>query len=263
MQPIPKPSTMPDRPNKLSRFWQELKRRRVIHVITIYASAAFVIVELISNLSEPLNLPASLPTIVIIVLVVGFPLAIILSWIYDLTPEGMERTRPLDEIQKTEKSSIPNAWKIATYASFVVIIGLVTYNIVAGTRGLRPGDIQSLAILPFNNFTGDEQLDWAAAGMQSSLIGDMGRVSGLRVPGITTSNAYKETDLTATAIAEELNVDALVEGTLTCYGDMVCIQFRAISTFPEENQLWIEDYMVDKSEILNLYSRIIQKMAMR
>jgi tetratricopeptide (TPR) repeat protein len=56
-------------------------------------------------------------------------------------------------------------------------------------------------------------------------------------------------------------VVALVEGTLTCYGDMVCIQFRAISTFPEEKQLWIEDYMVDKNEILNLYSRIIQKMA--
>jgi TolB-like protein len=161
-----------------------------------------------------------------------------------------------------EKPAIPNAWKIATIVSFVIIIGLVTYNIVAGTRGLRPGDIQSLSILPFNNFTGDEQLDWAAAGMQSSLIGDMGRVSGLRVPGITTSNAYKETDLTATAIAEELNVDALVEGTLTCYGDMVCIQFRAISTFPEEKQLWVEDYMVDKSEILNLYSRIIQKMAL-
>ena len=64
--------------NKLSRFWQELKRRRVIHVITVYASAAFVIIELIGNLTEPLNLPTSLSTIVIIVLAVGFPLAIIL-----------------------------------------------------------------------------------------------------------------------------------------------------------------------------------------
>jgi len=72
-------------PSKLSQFWHELKRRRVIHVITVYATAAFVIIELVNNLAEPLNLPASLPTIVIIVLAIGFPLVIILSWLYDLT----------------------------------------------------------------------------------------------------------------------------------------------------------------------------------
>ena len=56
---------MSNNPNKLSRFWQELKRRKVIHVITVYASATFVIIELVNNLAEPLNLPPNLPTIVI------------------------------------------------------------------------------------------------------------------------------------------------------------------------------------------------------
>ena len=80
---------MPQKPNKLSRFWQELKRRRVIHVITVYASAAFVIIELVGNLEDPLNLPSNLSTIIIILLAVGFPLAIVLSWLYDLTAEGV------------------------------------------------------------------------------------------------------------------------------------------------------------------------------
>ena len=88
---------MPTNPNKLSQFWQELKRRRVIHVITVYASVAFVIIELINNLAEPLNLPLNLATIVVIVLAVGFPLAIILSWLYDVTTEGVEKTKPLEE----------------------------------------------------------------------------------------------------------------------------------------------------------------------
>jgi len=252
---------MASNPGSLSRFWQELKRRRVIHVITVYASAAFVIIELINNLTEPLNLPLSLPTIVIIVLAVGFPLAIVLSWIYDLTSKGVEKTRPLDEIQDGAKPAIPNAWKIATFVSFVVIIGLVTFNIFAGTRGLRPGDIHSLAILPFDNFTGDDQLDWVASGMHSTLIGDMGKVSGLRVLGKTTSSAYKDTDMTATDIARKHNVDALVEPTLTCYGDMVCVQVRVITPYPEEKLLWVEDYMEDKSQILNLYNRITKKIA--
>ena len=86
---------MPSNPNKLSQFWQELKRRKVVHVITVYATSAFVIIELVNNLTEPLNLPTNLATIVIIVLAVGFPMAIILSWLYDLTSEGDERTKPL------------------------------------------------------------------------------------------------------------------------------------------------------------------------
>jgi TolB-like protein/Tfp pilus assembly protein PilF len=252
---------MPQKPSKLSLFWEELKRRRVIHVITVYATSAFVIIELVGNLAEPLNLPTVLPTIVIIVLAVGFPLAIVLSWIYDLTSEGVEKTKPLEEIKEGEKRTIPNAWKIATLASFVVIIGLVTLNIVGSNKGLRSGDIQSLAILPFDNFTGDEQLDWVAAGMHSSLIGDMGKVSGLRVLGKTTSNTYRETDMTATDIAKKHNVDALVEPTLTCYGDMVCVQVRVITPYPEEKLLWVEDYMEDKSQMLNLYNRITKQIA--
>ena len=97
--------------------------------------------------------------------------------------------------------------------------------------------------------------------MHSTLIGDMGKVSGLRVLGKTTSDAYKETDLTATDIANKHNVDALVELTLTCYGDMVCTQVRVITPYPEEKLLYVEDYMEDKSQILNLYNRITKKIA--
>ena len=252
---------MSGNPNKLSRFWQELKRRRVIHVITVYASAAFVLIELVNNLTEPLNLPAGLATIVVIVLAVGFPPAVILSWLYDLTGRGIEKTKPQQELKEGEKTVVPNAWRIATIISFVLIIGLVTINIVMGTRGLRPGDIESMVILPFNNFTGDDQLDWVAAGMHSILIGDMGTVTGLRVLGETTSNAYKKTDLTATEIAKKDNVDALVEPTLTCYGDMVCLQVKVITPYPEEKVLWVGDFMEDKSQILNLYKRIISDVA--
>ncbi len=124
---------MSGKSNNLRKFWQELKRRRVIHVITLYASVAFVIIELIGNLSEPLNLPASLQTVAIIMLAVGFPLAIILSWRYALTSGGIEKTKPLSEIQAGKKIVISRAWKIATYASFAVIIGLVVLNFI-GTR---------------------------------------------------------------------------------------------------------------------------------
>jgi len=252
---------MTQSPNKITQFWQELKRRRVVHVITLYASATFVIIELINNLTEPLNLPSNLATIVIIVLAVGFPLAIILSWIYDLTSEGIEKTKPIEEISKEQRGKVPNAWKIATYISFAVIIGLVTFNIVEGTKGLKPGDIQSLVILPFDNLTGDDQLDYVSEGMHALLIGDVQRIGNLRVIGKTSASAIKNQGISLPEIAKKHNIQAVVEPTLTCYGEMACVQLKVITLYPEEKVLWVEDYMEDKSQMLNLNNRITRKMA--
>ena len=252
---------MTNNPNRLSRFWQELKRRRVIHVITVYASAAFVLIELTGNLTEPLNLPSSFSTIVIIVLAVGFLPAIILSWIYDLSSGTLKRTGPKEEFQEEEKAQVPNAWKVATIISFVIIVGLVVFNIVSRGNVLKPGMIQSLAVLPFDNFTGDEQLDYVVAGLHTSLIGDIGKVGALRVIGKTSSNIYKNSKKSAPEIAKELKVEALVEPSVLCYGDSVCLQIRLITMYPKERQLFVEEYKVDKSQILNLYNQITKQIA--
>ncbi len=86
---------MPANPNRLSRFWQELVRRKVVHVIVVYASVAFVIIELITNVSEPLRLPEWMPTLVILILIVGFPIAVILSWFFDLSFKGFVKTEAI------------------------------------------------------------------------------------------------------------------------------------------------------------------------
>jgi len=247
--------------SKFNLFWQELKRRRVIHVITVYASAAFVLIELVNNLTEPLNLPQGLATIVIVVLAAGFPLAILLSWIYDLTGEGFERTKPLEEGLDEKKAKIPNAWKIATYVSFIVIVGLLTFNIIGGTKSLKAGDIQSLLILPFDNFTGDDQLDYISAGMHSSLIGDMGQIGGLRIISKTTANIYKNLNLSLPEIATQANADAIVEPSVMCYGDTVCLQIKVITPFPEEKQIWMGEYKTEKSQILNVYNTVCKQIA--
>ena len=247
--------------NKLARFWQELKRRRVVHVITVYASAAFVIIELVGNLTEPLNLPASLSTIVIIVLAIGFPLTIVLSWLYDLTSGTFQRTRPLEDIPEKGKAIVPNAWKIATYVSFVVIIGLAALNIVSRRDIIKPGMIQSMVVLPFHNYTGDDNLEYFVSGMHSSLIGDMGKVIGLRILSETTSNVYKNVEKPVPEIASELGVDAVVEPTVTCFGDSICLQVKVYSAFPEEKLLWVTEYKEDRRNILNLYNRITKQIA--
>jgi len=252
---------MSGNPNKLSQIWQELKRRKVIYVITVYASAAFVIIELANNVVEPLNLPERTPTFVIIFLAIGFPITIVLSWIFDMTPKGMEKTKPLREVREGERPAVKNGWKIATYVSLAVIIGLIILNMAGRAPGLKAGDIQSLVVLPFDNFTGDEGLEYFVSGMHSSLIGDMGKIGGLRVISTTSSNSYKNVDMSVPEIASELNVEAIVEAQVMCLGDSICVQFRLISVFPEEEQIWIAEYKEEKSQILNLYNRVTKQIA--
>jgi TolB-like protein/Tfp pilus assembly protein PilF len=117
--------------------------------------------------------------------------------------------------------------------------------------------IQSLVILPFDNFTGNDEYEYFVSGMQSSLITDMGRIGALRVMCNTTSNSFKGTDKSVQQIASELNVDAAVEASITCLGDdSICIQTRLIYASGEEQQLWVQDFRVAKSQILNFYNDV-------
>ena len=229
---------------------------------TVYITAAVVIIELANNLAEPLNLPANLPLIIILVLAVGFPLAVILSWIYDLTAEGVEKTKPLSELPKGEKPAVPNAWKIATYVSFLVITGLVVLNVMGRGKPIRAGEIQSLLILPFGNYTGADSLEYFVEGMHSSLISDMQRISEIQVRGKTTSNAFKNVDKKLHDIATEVNVDAVIETDVMCLGrDSICLQHRLIRGSEEEEILWMGDYIEGKDQILNFYKRITKQIA--
>ena len=94
---------MPDKSNNPFHFWEELKRRRVIRVVAVYAAAAFVILELVSIIVEPLRLPDWTLPLVIVLLSIGFLISVFLSWVYDITPEGIQKTRPVTQINSEEK----------------------------------------------------------------------------------------------------------------------------------------------------------------
>jgi len=251
---------MPDKPKGLSHFWKELKRRKVLRSVAIYAGTAFVILEACSLIFPRWGLPDWTIDLVLWLLVLGLIINVIIAWMYDFTSEGVQLTKPSVEMQANEKPDDSKKWKAATYISLVVIVALVIFNLVP-TKGLKAGDIQSLLVLPFDNFTGDDGLDYVAAGMHTSLIGDMERISGLRVISKTTANICKNMQLSLPDMATELNADAVVEPTVMCYGDSVCLQIRVVTPFPEEKLIWMGEYKEDKKDILTLYNRVTKQIA--
>ena len=252
---------MTKQPNQIHHFWLELKRRNVHRSLAIYAGTAFIILEAATIILPRWNLPDWGIDLVLWLLVLGAVINIFVAWFFDITTQGIHKTLPMEEVAESERSSGSKGWKAATYLSLAVIVALIVLNIVGGPKQLRAGDIQSLLVLPFDNYTGDDQLDYVAAGMQSSLIGELGQISALRIISKTTARAYKNLDMSLPQMAAEVNADAVVESMVMCYGDSVCVQISIVTSFPEEKQLWTAEYKVEKSQIMNLYNRVTKQIA--
>ena len=110
-------------PNKLSRFWYEFKRRKVGRLLAVYIAAAFMILELVDMISEPFGLPEWSMKVVFFILLAGLIITFVVSWIYDIHPEGrVVKTEPKDKVKREDIPKSSNGWKIASYVSFVVII---------------------------------------------------------------------------------------------------------------------------------------------
>ncbi|MEN8192139.1 MAG: protein kinase [Bacteroidota bacterium] len=139
---------------------------------------------------------------------------------------------------------------------FAVLFYLVTYPFGSDTQRIK-----SLVVLPFENYTGSNELEYFVSGMHASLIGEIGKISALRVISKTTSNSFKNTEKSISDIASELNVDAAIETSVMGLGDSVNIQIKLVSGFPEERQLWNQNYIDEKSQILNLYNKVTKEIS--
>jgi TolB-like protein/Tfp pilus assembly protein PilF len=120
---------------------------------------------------------------------------------------------------------------------------------------------ESVVVLPFDNYTGSDELEYFVAGMHSSLIGSVGKISGMRVISKTTSNAYKDTEKSIPEIASELSVNTVIEASVLSLGEKICLQVKLIDAYPEEKQLWMQDYIEEKSQILNLYNTVTKEIS--
>jgi TolB-like protein len=180
---------MPDNPGKVSRFWQELKRRKVIKSVAMYAATAFIVIEAGDIVLPRLGLPDWTVTFLIVLIIVGFPITIILSWIFDVSQKGFEKTEPeSQEHQETASLSRVNR-KIKPsdiiIAALLVIVCVLLYpKLFHKDKFESFRDDQgriSLAVMPFENLTGDTTLNYFQRGISSYLSNDLGNSPQLAV----------------------------------------------------------------------------------
>ena len=250
-------------PSGFSGFFQELKRRKVVRVITVYAAAAFVILELMSIVIEPLRLPEWTLSMVIVLLVIGFIIAVILSWIYDVRPEGgWEKTRPAHSSEEKVARGGSRSWKIASFISFVVIAGLIVLNLAPrqDQPQLSPDLEKSIAVLPFNNESNDSTNIYLINGLMESLLENLQKIEDLRVISRTSVEKYRNNPLTTPEIATELNANYLVAGSGQKMGDMILLNIQLIDAVHDKN-LWSERYKREARDIFELQLEVAKNIA--
>jgi TolB-like protein len=259
---------MTQKTNAVERFWQELKRRKVVHVITVYAAIAFVILQLVDMVAQPLHFPEWTQGFIIVLLCIGFVISIFVSWVYDVTPGGVKKTKPVSSVKQAYQTTTPTSsgWKIATYASSVLIVALVAYNFIS--KGNLNADLskleKSIAVLPFINDSPDTTNTYFINGLMDKITTNLQMVKELRVVSRTSVEQYRNRTKSIPEIAKELDVNYIVEGNGQKYGSSFSVDVKLIKAKGKETHLWSKPYEQEIKEVkdyIKVQSQIAQAVA--
>jgi TolB-like protein/tetratricopeptide (TPR) repeat protein len=225
----------------------------------MYAVAAWFVVQIADATFEPLGIPEAAHRILILVAALGFPVAVALGWIFDWTAEGLIRTSN-DSEQAVARLRSDRRIDFAIIGVLVLALGLSLFGPEMEIARTTNEPIRSIAVLPLDNLSGDSEQEYFADGMTEVLISNLARVRGLRVISRTSSMAYRRSGKTLPEIARELNVDAVVEGSVLRAADRVRITAQLIRASSDEH-LWSESYDRDLRDILAVHSEVARAIA--
>ena len=233
-------------------FWKELKRRGVPRVLAMYAATAFIVMEASEIMLPRLGLPDWTVTFVIILLVVGLPVAFVLSWIFDITPQGVVKTGPVDESQESDEADDKHRRKLrfsdGIIAILLVVVAILGFPKIFGNGDTRvrrkmPDQI-SIAVMPFKNMTCDTLYNLWQGGMQNLLITSLSNSEELLVRQFETMNSLLSgkddinyaglSPTVAGKMAKKVEANTVISGNLHKSGTRVRITANIMNTETEE-----------------------------
>jgi adenylate cyclase len=234
-------------------FFAELKRRRVGKVAIAYGAVAWGVTEASSVVFPALHVPEWAMTFVVVFLLVGFPISMVLAWVFDVGPQGIHRTEPLPQMPPSAQVKLRAAYAVA------VIVCMVALGYVLYERGLGRAQAgeprRSVAVMPFTNLSGDPSKEYFSDGMSEELLNLLARVPGLQVAARTSSFAYKGREVDVREIGRELGVETVLEGSVRQAGDQVRITAQLIDT-ETGFHLWSETYDRKLADIFQVQDEI-------
>src|SRR6202047_1496119 len=256
-------------------FFAELKRRNVYKVAVAYAVVAWLVIQAASIFLPAFNAPQWAMQIVILILVVGFPIALAFSWAFEITPEGIKLE---SEIEPNKSIARRTGQKIVavTIALAVVAAGLFVYQLVrqVGTplRGVPKAEVgrlgepslpvpnKSIAVLPFDNLSRDPDNAYFCEGVQDEILTRLAKVADLKVISRTSTQHFKSTPDNLPQIAKQLGVTHILEGSVQKASGQVRVNVQLINALTDAH-LWADTYDRKLTDIFAVESDIAKTIA--
>ena len=242
-------NSMSDQPQQstAAALWGELKRRRVVRVVVLYAIAGWIVIEVTSTVSPNLNLPDWTVKLVTILVALGFVIAIMLAWAFDIGPGGVHRTASIDDAGADPRQDAAAS----------------TEGVAANDKVRQsPAEIdqrKSIAVLPFINMSGDVENEYFSDGISEEILNLMVKLPQLRVASRTSSFMFKGKDVSIPTVAKELGVDTVLEGSVRRAGDRVRITAQLIDV-ATDSHLWSETYDREMKDVFAIQDDIAQSI---
>ena len=246
----------------------ELKRRNVFRVATAYAVVGWLLIEISDTIFPNLGLPSWTVTLVIALVALGFPVALVLAWAFELTPEGVRRTATADAAAATGPPARRglDRWIVA---GLVAVIGvLLVERLWFAEREPAPPAAQSaaggsttdaampaIAVLPFDNYSADPTDAYFAGGMTEEISGQLARLSGLRVMSRTAVARALEGNQSLGEMAAELGVGSVLEGSVRKAGDRVLINAQLVDPRTGQ-QLWSQEFDRQLADVFEIQREV-------
>ena len=235
----------------MSGFFEELQRRKVYRVAAAYVVAAGFIIQIASAIFPAWELPNWTLRLVIVLLLIGFPVALILAWAYDVTPQG---------IQVTPK--VPGGHRRRNVTLLVIagaIISIAAGFLLLPRASARKVD-KSIAVLPFQNLSAEKENVYFAEGIQNEILTKLATVRDLKVISRTSTAKYQSKPANLKTVAQELGVSTILEGTVQRAGDKVRVNVQLIDARADAH-LWAKSYDRDFKDVLSVESEVAAQIA--
>ena len=239
----------------MSGFFEELKRRKVYRVAIAYIVASWALAQGIAQVLPVFDIPNSRIRVVILLLLIGFPIALVLAWIFDITPRGIERTSTAQPARAPARRRRSVVWLgIAGIAISSMVGFLVLPRAVA-----RKVD-KSIAVLPFDNLSDDKENAYFADGIQDDILTNLSKISDLKVISRTSVMQYKGKAPNVREIGKALGVSTILEGSVRRSGNRVRLNVQLIDATNDEH-LWASDYDRDLTDVFAIQTDLAQKIS--
>lgn len=250
---------------RLWRFIRELRRRNVYKVAVAYLAVAFVGLQAVNLLIPATTLPSWADQLFLGLLILGFPVSLVAAWAFEMTPEGVRRTSSpegaggIEGVPATRARMRAARWLLAVGALAAMAAG-GWYLTGGGSETESEAGGNALAVLPFDNLSGDPVAEPFVKGMTEQLIMELSKLSDLTVISRTSVMRYEDTDDPMPEIARELGADVMVEGSVMKTGDEVRITVQLIDAV-RDRHLWANDYRRALRNVLDLQSEVARRVA--